>query len=127
MIDGVRGTSNFVDGSWQGMTGGIWLLWLTWERCKTFRNLAPAFCKTLNRGFGCPAGSISKSQPMASNFVPALSLANEVSDSEYGAIVKDFVGTIKPQRRALCENHCTQLRQASSVASRRRWRFVDLR
>jgi len=31
------------------------------------------------------------------NFVPVLSLANEVSDKDYAVIVKDLVGTVHPQ------------------------------
>ena len=98
LIDGVRGTSNFVDGAWQGYDGQDLVAVVDLRAMQNVSKLGAGFLQDVESWIWMPRRIDFELSTDGTNFVPALSLTNEVSDSDYGAIVKDFVGTIKPQR-----------------------------
>ncbi len=97
MIDGVRGTSNFVDGAWQGYDGHDLVAVVDLGTMRNVSKLGAGFLQDVESWIWMPRRVDFELSTDGTNFVPALSLANDVSDSVYGAIVKDFVGTIKQQ------------------------------
>jgi len=98
LIDGVRGTSNFVDGAWQGYDGQDLVVVVDLKARQTVAKLGGGFLQDVESWIWMPRQIDFELSDDGTNFVPALSLRNDVSDSEYGAIVRDFVGVIKPQR-----------------------------
>jgi hypothetical protein len=98
LIDGVRGTSNFVDGAWQGFDGQDLVVVIDLGAMQNVAKLGAGFLQDVESWIWMPRRVDFELSTDGTNFVPALSLTNDVSDSVYGAIVKDFVGTIKPQR-----------------------------
>ena len=98
MIDGVRGTSNFVDGSWQGFDGQDLVVVVDLGAMQNVSKLGAGFLQDVESWIWMPRRVDVELSTDGTNFVRAISLTNDVSDSEYGAVVKDFVGTIKPQK-----------------------------
>ena len=97
LIDGVRGTSNFVDGAWQGFDGQDLVAVVDLGAVQNVSKLGAGFLQDVESWIWMPRRVDFELSTDGRNFVPALSLANDVSDSVYGAIVKDFVGTARPQ------------------------------
>ena len=98
LIDGVRGTSNFVDGTWQGYDGHDLVTVVDLGARQSVSKLGAGFLQDVGSWIWMPRRVDFELSTDGTNFVPALSLTNDVSDSVYGAIVKDFVGTTKPQQ-----------------------------
>jgi hypothetical protein len=98
MIDGVRGTSSFSDGAWQGYDGQDLVAVVDLRAMQTISKLGAGFLQDVESWIWMPRRVDFELSADGTNFVPALSLTNDVSDSEYGGIAKDFVGTIKPQQ-----------------------------
>jgi hypothetical protein len=98
MIDGVRGSLNFVDGAWQGYDGQDLVAVVDLGGMQKISKLGAGFLQEVESWIWMPRRVDFELSTDGTNFVPALSLTNDVSDSEYGAIVKDFVETIKPQQ-----------------------------
>jgi len=98
VIDGVRGTSNFADGTWQGFDGQDLVAVVDLGGPRDVSKLGAGFLQDVESWIWMPRRVDFELSTDGTNFVPALSLTNDVSDSDYGALVKDFVGNIKPQR-----------------------------
>lgn len=98
MIDGVRGTSNFVDGAWQGYDGQDLVAVVDLGAMQNVSKLGAGFLQDVESWIWMPRRVDFELSSDGTNFVPGLSLRNDVSDSVYGAIVKDFVGSMKPQQ-----------------------------
>ena len=98
MIDGVRGTSTFSDGSWQGYDGQDLVAVVDLGATQNVSKLGAGFLQDVESWIWMPRRVDFELSTDGANFVPALSLTNDVSDSVYGAIVKDFVGAIRPQQ-----------------------------
>jgi predicted alpha-1,2-mannosidase len=97
LIDGVRGTANFVDGSWQGYDGQDLVAIVDLGATQKVSKLGAGFLQDIESWIWMPRRIDFELSTDGTNFLPALSLANDISDSDYGAVIKDFVGTIQPQ------------------------------
>jgi len=98
LIDGVRGSANFVDGTWQGYDGQDLVAVVDLGATRNVSKLGAGFLQDIESWIWMPRRVDFELSTDGTNFVPAISLTDDVSGSEYGAIVKDFVGTIRPQQ-----------------------------
>jgi predicted alpha-1,2-mannosidase len=97
LIDGVRGTTNFGDGAWQGYQGQDLVAVVDLGTTQNVSKLGVGFLQDVGSWIWMPRSVDFELSTDGINFVRALSLTNEVSDKDYGAIVKDLTGTISPQ------------------------------
>lgn len=97
LIDGVRGSTNFGDGAWQGYQSQDLIAVVDLGKTQTVSKLGAGFLQNVESWIWMPRRVDFEISTDGVNFVPVLSLPNEVSDRDYGAIIKDMVGTITPQ------------------------------
>ncbi len=97
LIDGVRGSTNFGDGAWQGFQGQDLMAIVDLGNTRTISKLGAGFLQNVESWIWMPRRVDFEISTDGVNFTRALSLTHDVSDEEYGAIVKDFVGTFTPQ------------------------------
>jgi predicted alpha-1,2-mannosidase len=97
LIDGVRGTTNFGDGAWQGYQGQDLSAVVDLGTTQTVSKLGMGFLQDVGSWIWMPRSVDFELSTDGVNFARPLSIINDVSDKEYGAIVKDLVGTISPQ------------------------------
>jgi hypothetical protein len=98
LIDGVRGAKNFTDGAWQGYQGQDMVAIVDLGRTQNVSKLGGGFLQDIASWIWMPRQIDFELSSDGKNFQPALTLTNDVSEIAYGAIVKDFVGTIRPQQ-----------------------------
>jgi predicted alpha-1,2-mannosidase len=98
LIDGLRGAQNFTDGAWQGYQGQDLVAIVDLGRVQNVSKLGGGFLQDAGSWIWMPRQIDFELSNDGHNFVPALTLTNDVSEKEYGAIVKEFAGVIAPQR-----------------------------
>jgi predicted alpha-1,2-mannosidase len=97
LIDGVRGTANFGDGAWQGYQGQDLVAVVDLGTTQAVAKLGAGFLQDVGSWIWMPGSVDFELSTDGTNFVPVLSLTNNVSDKDYGVIIKDLVGPIRPQ------------------------------
>jgi hypothetical protein len=97
LIDGVRGTSNFGDGAWQGYQGQDLVAVVDLGTPQTVSKLGMGFLQDVGSWIWMPRSVDFELSTDGINFARPLSIINDVSDKDYGAIIKDLAGTISPQ------------------------------
>ena len=97
LIDGVRGSTNFGDGAWQGYQSQELVAVVDLGAPQKVSKLGAGFLQNVESWIWMPRNVVFELSSDGVNFVRVLSLTNDVSDKEYGAIVKDLAGTITPQ------------------------------
>lgn len=98
LIDGVRGGTNFTDGAWQGYQGQDLSAVVDLGETKTISKLGAGFLQDIGSWIWMPRRIDFELSTDGVAFTPALSLTTDVSEKQYGAIVKDVVGSIKPRQ-----------------------------
>ena len=96
MIDGIRGTTNFTDGAWQGYQGQDLSAVVDLGETKRFSKLGAGFLQDVGSWIWMPRRIDFEASNDGKNFVLMLSLTNDISEEQYGAIVKEFHRTIQP-------------------------------
>ena len=96
LIDGVRGSANFGDGAWQGYQYQDMVAVVDLGATQRVSKLGAGFLQNVESWIWMPRSIDFEISTDGVNFVRVLSLTNDVSDKELGAIVKDLVGTISP-------------------------------
>ncbi len=96
LIDGIRGTTNFTDGAWQGYQGQDLSAVVDLGETKTISKLGAGFLQDVGSWIWMPRRIDFEGSNDGKNFVPLLSLTNDISEKQYGAIVKEFHRTIQP-------------------------------
>jgi predicted alpha-1,2-mannosidase len=97
LIDGVRGSTNFGDGAWQGYQSQDLVAVVDLGAPQKVSKLGAGFLQNVESWIWMPRDVVFELSSDGVNFVRVLSLTNDVSDKEYGAIVKDLAGTITPR------------------------------
>ena len=97
LIDGVRGSTNFGDGAWQGYQSQDLIAVVDLGKMQPVAKLGAGFLQNVESWIWMPRSVDFEISTDGVNFVHVLSLTNDISDREYGAIVKDMAGTIAPQ------------------------------
>ncbi|MGQ0760723.1 MAG: GH92 family glycosyl hydrolase [Acidobacteriota bacterium] len=96
LIDGVRGTTNFSDGAWQGYQGQDLSVVVDLGEAKKISKLGAGFLQDVGSWIWMPRRIDFAASNDGKNFVPLVSLTNDVSEKQDGAIVKEFHRTIQP-------------------------------
>jgi predicted alpha-1,2-mannosidase len=102
VIDGIRGTTNWTSGAWQGYWGKDFVAVVDLGKPQTISNLGAGFLQDAGSWIWMPRTVDFEVSLDGQNFVPALSIANDVPDGSnpefnVGTIAKDFVKTISPR------------------------------
>jgi predicted alpha-1,2-mannosidase len=98
LIDGVRGTTNFGDGAWQGYQSQDLVAIVDLGTTQNVSKLGAGFLQDVTSWIWMPRSVDFEISTDGVNFVHALSVNSDVSDKALGAIIKDLVGTMPPQR-----------------------------
>ncbi|HEY3040270.1 MAG TPA: GH92 family glycosyl hydrolase [Pyrinomonadaceae bacterium] len=97
LIDGVRGNTNFSTGSWQGYQGQDFVAVIDLGKVQEVSKLGAGFFQDVISWIWMPRRVEFEFSIDGERFIPGATIANEVSDKEYGVVVRDFVRTIPPQ------------------------------
>ena len=98
LIDGIRGTTNFSGGAWQGYQGKDLVAVVDLGTMQSVSKLGAGFLQDVGSWILMPVKIEFEVSTDGIEFVPVLSLATDVSSQNYETIVKDFTGTIHPRR-----------------------------
>ena len=97
LIDGIRGTNNWSGGAWQGYQGQDFVAVIDLGKIQNVSQLGAGFLQDVGSWIWMPRQVDFELSLDGVNFVPALSIPNDVSDRDYKVTIKDFVRTLKPQ------------------------------
>ena len=97
LIDGIRGTTNFSGGAWQGYQGRDLIAIVDLGQTQSVSKLGAGFLQDVGSWILMPVRVDFEVSTDGVNFVQVLSIANSVSNQSYETIIKDFTGTISPR------------------------------
>jgi predicted alpha-1,2-mannosidase len=102
LIDGIRGTTNWSGGAWQGYQGRDLVAVIDLGHVQNVSRLGAGFLQDAGSWIWMPSRVEFELSVDGQRFVPAVSIPNEVPDGsnpevQPGAVSKDFVRTIAPQ------------------------------
>ena len=101
LIDGIRGTTNWSGGGWQGYWGKDLVALIDLGEVKTIQTFGAGFLQAVGSWIWMPRRVEFEVSLDGKTFKPALSVPNEVPDgsdsSGAGVVMKDFTGTITAQ------------------------------
>jgi predicted alpha-1,2-mannosidase len=117
LIDGVRGTSNWTGGAWQGYQGKDLVAVLDLGSVQKVSKVGAGFLQDIGSWIWMPRRVEIELSVDGVTFGPAYSIVNEVSDQE-GVVIKDFVKTIPPTAARYVRIRAVHLRPET-------WIFAD--
>jgi predicted alpha-1,2-mannosidase len=97
LIDGLRGTTNFSGGAWQGYQGQDLVAIIDLGRTRSVSRLGAGFLQEIRSWIWMPRRIEFALSTHGRDFTQVLSISNDVSEREYGTVIKDFMGSIPPQ------------------------------
>jgi predicted alpha-1,2-mannosidase len=98
LIDGIRGTTNFSGGAWQGYQGKDLVAVVDLGQSRTVSKLGAGFLQDVASWIMMPTKIEFEVSSDGQNFEPVLSLLTDVPAQNYQATIKDFSATIQPRR-----------------------------
>ncbi|MDX6443472.1 MAG: hypothetical protein QOH71_546 [Blastocatellia bacterium] len=98
LIDGIRGTTNFIGGAWQGYWGTDFEAIVDLGETRDVSKLGAGFLQDVRSWILMPRRIDFELSDDKRNFVKALSISTDVADNTSDTVIKDFVGTI-PTRK----------------------------
>ncbi|HJP90467.1 MAG TPA: GH92 family glycosyl hydrolase [Pyrinomonadaceae bacterium] len=97
LIDGVRGTTNWSGGGWQGYRSKDVIAVVDLGRVQGVSKVGAGFLQDIGSWIWMPRRVEIELSVDGKTFSPAATIANEVSDKKEGVVIRDFVKTISPQ------------------------------
>ena len=97
LIDGIRGTTNWSGGGWQGYQGKDFVALIDLGKVQTIWKLVAGFLQDAGSWIWMPSRVDFELSMDGIAFGPALSITNDISEREGGTVMKDFVKTIPPK------------------------------
>ncbi len=97
LIDGIRGTTNWSGGGWQGYWGKDFVAVVDLGKIQKVSKIGVGFLQDIGSWIWMPSRVDLELSTDGKTFGPALSIANEVSDKHGGVVTRDFVKTIALQ------------------------------
>ncbi|MFN2532798.1 MAG: GH92 family glycosyl hydrolase [Pyrinomonadaceae bacterium] len=97
LIDGVRGTTNFSGGGWQGFQGQDLVATVDLGKPQSISKLGVGFLQDVRSWILMPPKVDFEVSTDGQKFVPVLSIKNDVSDRNSETVLKDFSGKIEPR------------------------------
>ncbi len=98
LIDGIRGTTNFSGGAWQGYDGTDFEAIVDLGETQDVSRLGAGFLQDVRSWILMPRRIDFEISEDERNFVNALSISTDVADDTSDTVIKDFVGTIPPRK-----------------------------
>jgi hypothetical protein len=98
LIDGIRGTTNFSSGAWQGYQGKDLIAVVDLGQTQHVSKLGAGFLQDVGSWILMPGRVDFEVSMDGINFVQVLSIENSVSSQNYASTIKDFTGTISPHK-----------------------------
>ncbi|HLE62508.1 MAG TPA: GH92 family glycosyl hydrolase, partial [Pyrinomonadaceae bacterium] len=98
LIDGIRGTTNFSSGAWQGHQGQDLTAVVDLGRMQSISKLGAGFLQDVRSWIWMPRRIEFELSIDGKQFTRVLSISNDVSDQQYETVIRNFVGSIPSQR-----------------------------
>ena len=118
LIDGVRGTSNWSGGAWQGYQGKDLVAVVDLGSVQKVSKLGAGFLQDVGSWIWMPNRVEIELSVDGKTFGPPFVIANEVSDKQEGVVIRDFVKTIAPTEARYLRIRAVHLRPET-------WIFID--
>ena len=96
LVDGIRGSTNFGGGAWQGYQGKDLVAIVDLGRVQTISKVTAGFLQDVGSWIVMPRQVEFEISLDGKNFEPALSVVTDVNPQKYEAITRDIGGPIKP-------------------------------
>jgi predicted alpha-1,2-mannosidase len=97
LIDGIRGTSNWSGGRWQGYQGKNLLAVIDLGEVQRVSKVGAGFLQDIASWIWMPQRVEIEVSIDGKTFAPVGSITNDVSERQEGVVTRDFVKTIAPQ------------------------------
>lgn len=98
LIDGVRGTTNWSGGRWQGYWGKDLVALVDLGAVQTVSKVGAGFLQDVGSWIWMPRRVEFELSEDGKTFGPAVVIANEIPERQDGVVTKDFVKTVPSQR-----------------------------
>jgi len=98
LIDGVRGTTNWSGGAWQGYQGKDLVALVDLGEEQQVSKVGAGFLQDVGSWIWMPSRVDVELSLDGKVFSPAFSIANDVSEKREGVVTKEFVKTIPPKK-----------------------------
>jgi hypothetical protein len=98
LIDGIRGTTNWSGGGWQGYQGKDFLAVLDLGSVQQVSSVGAGFLQDAGSWIWMPVRVEFELSLDGKSFDPAVTIANDVSETREGVVMKDFVKSIPPKK-----------------------------
>jgi hypothetical protein len=118
LIDGIRGTANWSGGGWQGYQGKDFVAVVDLGSVQEVWCVGAGFLQDVGSWIYMPARVEIELSVDGKVFGPAIPIGNEVSDTQEGVVIRDFVKSIPPQKARYVRIRAVNLRAE-------KWIFVD--
>jgi hypothetical protein len=118
LIDGLRGTSNWSGGAWQGYQGKDLVAIVDLGSVQKVSKVGAGFLQDIGSWIWMPSRVEIETSVDGKTFGPPLVIANEVSDKQEGVVIRDLVKTTAPTEARYIRIRAVHLRPET-------WIFVD--
>jgi len=98
LIDGIRGTTNWSGGGWQGYQGKDFVAVLDLGSVAEVSSVGAGFLQDMGSWIWMPARVEFELSIDGKSFEPGITIANDVSVRQEGVVTKDFVKSIPPKK-----------------------------
>ena len=98
LIDGIRGTTNWSGGGWQGYWGTDFVAVVDLGATQTISKVSAGFLQDMGSWIWMPRRVEVELSTDGRTFGPAVSMVNDVPAKRGGVVTKDFVQSITPQQ-----------------------------
>ncbi|HJT28791.1 MAG TPA: GH92 family glycosyl hydrolase [Pyrinomonadaceae bacterium] len=98
LIDGIRGTTNWSGGGWQGYQGKDFVAVLDLGSVQDVSSVGAGFLQDMGSWIWMPARVEFALSLDGNSFEPAITIENDVSEKQEGVVTKDFVKSIPPKQ-----------------------------
>jgi hypothetical protein len=97
LIDGLRGTTNWSGGGWQGYQGKDFVAVIDLGNVQTVSKIGAGFLQDMGSWIWMPASVHFNFSTDGTFYGPVVTIVNDLPDREGRTVMKDFVKTIPPQ------------------------------
>ena len=128
LIDGIRGTTNWSGGGWQGYQGQDLVAVVDLGKTETITRLGAGFLQDIGSWIWLPRQVDFDLSTDGRSFVQAVTIPNDVPGNKYGIVMKDLAENIRPKEaryiRIRARNY-GQIPAWHAGAGGKAWIFVD--
>jgi len=98
LIDGIRGTTNWSGGGWQGYQGKDFVAVLDLGNVQDVSGVGAGFLQDVGSWIWMPSRVEFELSMDGRSFSPAIAIANDVPERQEGVVKRDFVKSIPPKK-----------------------------